>query len=91
MHHIVLYFSPPLGMLHMWLCSLCCCTEQQYCIVLYCNSFQWAFGVLLWECYTCGGVPYAAVQNHKLEDYLTKQNKRLYMPEILEDEEAEYM
>ncbi len=60
-------------------------------LLLFYIVFQWAFGILLWECYTCGGIPYAAVQNSKLLEYLVDQNKRLRMPSRLQEEEAEFL
>ncbi len=72
--------------MHLLSISLIGLCQTPYCIV-----FQWAFAVLLWEIFTCGGVPYAAVQNNKLIEYIVEDKKRLRIPSMLQEEEAEYL
>lgn len=51
-------------------------------------SFQsdvWSYGVLLWEIFSLGRVPYAEVQNDDLVNYL-QQGKRMERPKFAPDD-----
>ncbi|XP_064636639.1 tyrosine-protein kinase Tec-like isoform X2 [Lineus longissimus] len=44
------------------------------------KSDVWAFGVLMWEVFTCGEMPYGKMPNHQVVEYVVTQNKRLENP-----------
>lgn len=48
-------------------------------------SWQWAFGVTMWEIATRGKTPYPGVQNHEIYEYLL-HGQRLKKPEGCLDE-----
>ena len=48
-------------------------------------SFQWSYGVLLWELMTRGYQPYADIQNSQMKKYILNGH-RLNKPEFIPDE-----
>ncbi|XP_076467767.1 tyrosine-protein kinase Btk-like [Babylonia areolata] len=44
------------------------------------KSDVWAFGVLMWEVFTCGQMPYHNKRNVDVVDYVVTQNRRLERP-----------
>ena len=44
------------------------------------RSDVWSFGVVVWEIYSLGHLPYSSVQNSKLLEHL-QSGQRLYPPE----------
>lgn len=49
-------------------------------------SFQWSYGVLLWELFTRGGEPYPDVPPYELKDYLAegyRLDKPPHAPDIM--------
>ncbi|RUS70794.1 hypothetical protein EGW08_021442, partial [Elysia chlorotica] len=49
------------------------------------QSDVWSFGVLLWEIFTLGGTPYAAIDSQQLFSYL-KEGHRLRKPRLCEQD-----
>ncbi|XP_045204192.2 tyrosine-protein kinase Tec-like isoform X1 [Mercenaria mercenaria] len=45
------------------------------------KSDVWAFGVLMWEIFTCGQMPYDQMRNADVVDFVCTANKRLPKPE----------
>ena len=45
------------------------------------NISQWSYGVLLWEIFTCGELPYNGIENSEIENFVVGGN-RLQRPEI---------
>ncbi len=41
----------------------------------------------MWEIYTLGTLPYPAVRDADIEEYIVEKRKRLALPESLEDEQ----
>ncbi|KAK0047331.1 tyrosine-protein kinase ITK/TSK [Biomphalaria pfeifferi] len=53
--------------------------------VLYHRKFSsksdvWAYGILLWEIYSCGEMPYSGMSNPEVLKYVAEEEKRLDMP-----------
>ncbi|XP_059179281.1 tyrosine-protein kinase TXK-like [Physella acuta] len=44
------------------------------------KSDVWAFGILLWEIYSCGEMPYSGMTNPEVLKYVAEEGKRLEMP-----------
>ncbi|KAL8562218.1 hypothetical protein ACOMHN_005203 [Nucella lapillus] len=44
------------------------------------KSDVWAYGVLMWEVFTCGEMPYRNKRNVDVVDYVVTQNRRLEQP-----------
>ena len=49
------------------------------------DIFQWSYGVLLWEIFSKGELPYHGVKNSDVENYLQKGN-RLAQPSLASNE-----
>ena len=37
------------------------------------NFSRWSYGVVLWEMYSCGLVPYSGMKSHELVEYLNER------------------
>ncbi|XP_025085386.1 tyrosine-protein kinase TXK-like isoform X2 [Pomacea canaliculata] len=44
------------------------------------KSDVWAYGILMWEVFTCGDMPYKEKRNIDVVEYVVTQNKRLAKP-----------
>ncbi|XP_052793360.1 tyrosine-protein kinase Tec-like isoform X2 [Mya arenaria] len=44
------------------------------------KSDVWAFGVLMWEVFTCGDMPYNQMRNAEVVDFVCSSNRRLAKP-----------
>ncbi|ESO92090.1 hypothetical protein LOTGIDRAFT_147628, partial [Lottia gigantea] len=49
------------------------------------KSDIWAFGVLMWEIFTAGEMPYGKMKNSDVVDYVVSDNKRLNQPPAAPD------
>ncbi|ESO00685.1 hypothetical protein HELRODRAFT_175668 [Helobdella robusta] len=50
------------------------------------KSDVWAYGVLMWEIFTCGDLPYLGVENLDVYDHVSKYGNRLEKPDKCSDE-----
>ncbi len=46
-------------------------------------AFQWALGVLFWEVYTYGALPYANKSTDEIEEHVVENEKILPLPRTL--------